>query len=61
MADMDSESAHMIIESLRYTKQTFQTYEYYASEDQRRERLADVDRTIAVVRALRAEAKARGK
>lgn len=55
-----AEAAHLILESLRYTREAFQRYPY-PSYEIRQERLADVDRAIDAIRSLRKETKQRSK
>jgi hypothetical protein len=53
MTDIDRSDCELIIESLRYTRQAFEGYEHYPSEEFRRERIADVDSALTKIRALR--------
>lgn len=46
------EDCELIVQSLRYTREAFERYAY-PTEQGRQERLADVDRAVAAVRALR--------
>lgn len=57
MTDLDRSDCELIIQSLQYTRQEFERYEHYPSEEFRRERIADVDSALTKVRALRKESK----
>ena len=43
----------LVLESLQFTKQKFQAYGGYPSYEMKRERIAEVEQTIAAIRALR--------
>ena len=44
--------AELVMESLEYTRLAFQGYDFYASEDERQQDIARVDRSIAALRAM---------
>ena len=57
MTDINRSDCDLIIRSLQYTRQEFERYEHYPSEEFRRERIADVDSALTKIRVLRKESK----
>ncbi len=50
---LDGKDLELILESLRYTKERFSTYDGYPSEDFRKERIEQVERTLAKLRSAK--------
>lgn len=52
-SELTREDLDFILESLKYTKRSFEEYQDYPSYDFKRERLATVEDVTAKVRAIR--------